>query len=478
MKLWTLPPEQLHPTAIAPPGEKRDVTLWDPGGQDEYRLVHQLFLHDTTLALVLLDPTRDRTAFEEVEGWNLRLEKQLHGRKTVKLLVGTKLDEERSSIDHAGLQQLIAACGFAGYFPTSAKIPRGIDELRQAIARALDWYNLARTTRPVLFQRVRDEIDTRRQNGEVVLLYRDLEEQMRREHPGQFDSKDVDTVVTQLAVQGVIVDTREASGQRVIVLQIGEIERYARALILATRNNPNGVPALEEHLVTAGRMIFPGMKDQDRLPPTQERTVLECVVQLLLEHGVCLKHAGLLIFPSLFSTYAARDTAQTRASVSLFYDFSGAIDNMYSALVVRIALSERFGRVRLWQDGAEFEQPGQGVCGMRKIGNRRGLAHLDLLFSGDTPDAQRHLFTVFVEDYLRNEGVSITEVLEATCTSCEYRFDEALLRSRLANGATDVICPSCETRNRINPGAEKTRASHPAVGEELFALKTTIAERT
>ena len=82
-----------------------------------------------------------------------------------------------------------------------------------------------------------------------------------------------------------------------------------------------------------------------------------------------------------------------------------------------------------------------------------------------------------VEDYLRNEGVSITEVLEATCTSCEYRFDEALLRGRLANGATDVVCPSCETRNRINPGAEKTRASHPAVGDELFALKTTIAER-
>src|SRR5262249_5626653 len=36
MKLWTLPPEKLDPTAIAPPGEKRDVTLWDLGGQDEY----------------------------------------------------------------------------------------------------------------------------------------------------------------------------------------------------------------------------------------------------------------------------------------------------------------------------------------------------------------------------------------------------------------------------------------------------------
>src|SRR5262249_27686314 len=141
MKLWTLRPEQLDSYAIIPPGETRDVTLWDLGGQDEYRLVHQLFLHDTTLALVLFDPTRGRTAFEEVEGWNLRLEKQLHGRETIKLLVGTKLDEEHTAIDRAGLQQLIATCRFAGYYPTSAKAPHGIDALRAAIANALDWNN-------------------------------------------------------------------------------------------------------------------------------------------------------------------------------------------------------------------------------------------------------------------------------------------------------------------------------------------------
>src|SRR5262249_42152183 len=150
--------------------------------------------------------------------------------------------------------------------------------------------------------------------------------------------------------------------------------RYAGSLIIAARENPSGVPALEEQIVTTGQMTFPGVKDQDRLPPTQERTVLECVVQLLLEHGICLKHEGLLIFPTLFPTYAVQDTTQTGSSVSLNYDFSGAIDNIYSSLVVRAALSERFGRVRLWQDGAEFEQPGQGVCGLRKLGNRRGVA--------------------------------------------------------------------------------------------------------
>ena len=138
MKLWTLRPEQLDPHAITPPGEKRDVTLWDLGGQDEYRLVHQLFLHDTTLALVLFDPTLGRIAFEEVEGWTLRLEKQLHGHETIKLLVGTKLDQATTPVDQNDLQQLLTEYGFAEYYATSAKTGNGIPELREALAAALD----------------------------------------------------------------------------------------------------------------------------------------------------------------------------------------------------------------------------------------------------------------------------------------------------------------------------------------------------
>ena len=59
--------------------------------------MHQLFLHDTTLALILLDPTRD-TAFEDAVEWNIRLEKQLRGRPAVKLLVGTKDDQLEDQI--------------------------------------------------------------------------------------------------------------------------------------------------------------------------------------------------------------------------------------------------------------------------------------------------------------------------------------------------------------------------------------------
>jgi WD40 repeat protein len=66
MRFWVLSPDQLSAATETPADEYRDIVIWDMGGQDEYRLIHQIFLHDTTVALLLFDPTRGRSAIEEV----------------------------------------------------------------------------------------------------------------------------------------------------------------------------------------------------------------------------------------------------------------------------------------------------------------------------------------------------------------------------------------------------------------------------
>jgi GTPase SAR1 family protein/predicted phosphodiesterase len=477
MRLWTMPPEHLNPAMAAPLGEKREVVIWDLGGQDEYRLVHQLFLHDTTLALILLDPTRGSSAFEDVREWNLRLEKQLRGRAAIKLLIGAKLDTEQALIDTVGLEQLVKECACRGYFPTSAKVPRGIDTLRAAIAQAIDWSELSKTTRPRLFQRVREVINERQQQGDVVLLYSELERQIHEAEPDEFDPGAVNTVVEQLRGQGVLAETRLTTGQRVLVLQLGYVEQYAGALIIEARNAPRGVPVLEELAIARGIVPLPGIKLDERLNAIHERTVLDCVVQLLVDHGIALRHAGQLILPALFPATTAAEGANIAQTVSLYYDFSGAIDNLYSSLVVSLALSERFGRARLWKDRAQYEQPGTGVCGLRMMDRRSGLAHLDLFFSEETMDATRQLFTVFVEEHLRHEGVEIKEVLGMVCGWCNYSFSEADVKSRIDQGHADIGCPRCDARWRISEGARQARASNPSVERELVALKTQIEDR-
>jgi hypothetical protein len=92
------------------------------------------------------------------------------GRFGTKLLVGTKLDEPSDTIDRQALDRLCAKCGFACYYETSAHNGRGLAALCEALATGIDWDGLGKTSRPELFQRIRDEIEARCSRGEVVLL--------------------------------------------------------------------------------------------------------------------------------------------------------------------------------------------------------------------------------------------------------------------------------------------------------------------
>jgi small GTP-binding protein len=476
MRFWFMQPEKLDSSIVTPKGVRRDMVLWDMGGQDEYRLVHQLFLHDSALALVLFDPTRGRTAFDDVEAWNKRLEKQLRGRKATKLLVGTKVDDSSSSvINRKRIDFLVKSCGFARYYETSALNGNGIRELQKGMARALDWTVLAKTSRPELFQRIRDEIETRRKNGDVILSIQELQGVLFERRQSDPEQSAVRVVAEQLATQGVIAVTRLASGEDVLVLQIGEIERYAGSLIVAARDNPRGVPALDKRNLASSDLIMAGIPENKRLPRPQEKVVLECTVQLLIEHGVCFEHEGLLIFPTLYHPTES-DESSIPHSISLYYDFSGAIDNIYASLVAWLVISKEFGRVRLWQNRAEFEISGSGTCGIRKVDRGGGFAHVDVYFHEDMSQTVRERFISIVEEHLRQYDVDIVEHIEITCV-CGYDFSEETIRKRISEGHLDIGCPDCDHRTKITEGAIKARSRDPELVHRSWALRTEVEKQ-
>jgi WD40 repeat protein len=475
MKFWPLEPERLSLAAKAPKGQRRDIILWDMGGQPEYRLIHQLFLDDTTVALVLLDPTRGRTAFKEVETWDKYLKKQLAGRFASKLLVGAKIDDPSDTIDRHGLKWLVKNCDFIDFYETSALTGRGVPELCEAAAKAIDWDSLGKTSRPELFQRIRDEIEARRKRGEVVLhitdLHRALSEQASVE-----DKAAVNAVAEQLSAQGVIARSSVSTGEPVIVLQVQEIERYAGSLILAARNNPREVPALELRAIAQPGFRLPGIPDKERLPRVQERPVLECTLELLLKHGICFQHEGLLVFPTLFASEPLGEGTDFRHTVSLYYDFSGAIDNIYASLIAWLVLAQDFGRVRLRSNQAEFEVKDVGLCGLRRIDRTGGFAHVDVYFEATTPADRRNEFISLVEGHFRQHGVEITEHVAIKCR-CGFQFDEKILRRRIESGKKDVGCPVCEERHNLAEGASVSRQRNPQLAKWTWALKTEIEKR-
>jgi GTPase SAR1 family protein/predicted phosphodiesterase/uncharacterized Zn-finger protein len=512
MRFWPMEADRLHPAAKAPEGQRRDVVLWDFGGQDEYQLVHQMFLHDTTLALVLIDPTRGEVEFNRAREWNKRLEKQLGERRAVKLLVGAQVDDDKKSglINRGAIQSLCNECGFSGFYETSALTAREIEGFRDALAGAVDWENLAKTSRPELFQRIRDEIELMREAGDVVVLVSDLETSVREnrslaeppEKPASrrlwefwkrkvgdddsaatvravpFDDAAFGAVTDQLATQGVIVKTKLTGGDDAVVLQLPVIERYAASLIVAARNNPRGVPALETSELGAPSISLPGMTAEDRVPRGQERIVLEAVVELMIEHGLCFRHEGLLVFPTLLRATETDRADQLPGSVSLYYDFSGAIDNVYASLISWLVIGQGFGRIRLWESRVEFEAGGQGACGLRKVSRGGGFAHLDVYFLDGTPMQTQTEFISFVHQHLRSSGIDVVEHFELICANkdCRYEFPRVVVQNRMAKGETDVVCPQCETRIKLSEGFRQKRERDEQAERKSFALLTRVRE--
>jgi hypothetical protein len=221
-------------------------------------------------------------------------------------------------------------------------------------------------------------------------------------------------------------------------------------------------------------MIFPGIAASDRLSRGAERVLLECVVQLLLERGICLQHAGILVFPTLFAQTAAAEKTGLPHPRPLYYDFDGPIDNIYAALVAQLALSSEFGGVRLWSDRAIYEQHDGSIFAIGRKDRGRGRGHLDIYVSSDAAAETRELFVRFVEDHLRGEGVEVLEGLAFECDCGCFRFDEGLLRGRLGAGKDEVQCPACDRRYPLFPASGQPQE----VDRRLRALKTQTERRT
>jgi hypothetical protein len=210
---------------------------------------------------------------------------------------------------------------------------------------------MAEITRPAVYQIIRELVQEERQKGGLVFLS-ELERRLQQREV-EYRDEDLKVVLQQLALEGQLVDVLLTQGDRVLILRIDAASRYAASLILAARDHPRGVPILEPMRILAADMCFPGINADERLGRSQERPLVECVVQLLLERGVCLEHAGVLIFPTLFACAPNAEDDISAHQRPLYYDFDGSIDNIYAALVARLALSGEFGGIHLWANRPE-----------------------------------------------------------------------------------------------------------------------------
>jgi small GTP-binding protein len=116
-------------------GAQCEAVLWDLAGQDDYRLIHALFLDDADLALVLFDPTRHDDPLGGVEFWLKQLKvgaRQVSGIPIV--LIAARSDRGTPRLTHEELEAFCRQRGIKAYLSTSANAGEGIEELTRAHA--------------------------------------------------------------------------------------------------------------------------------------------------------------------------------------------------------------------------------------------------------------------------------------------------------------------------------------------------------
>lgn len=456
MRFWSL--------ELPPDGDTaRELVLWDLGGQSEYRLLHQIFLPDTELALVLVDPATED--YDDVREWAARLDKA--GEMT-KLLVGTKVDDDAVPVDAAALERLGRECGLAETVLTSAKTAHGCDALVAAMTRNIGWARLSTTSLGRAGEWLHGHLEAIRAAGTIVVSFAEL----ARALPADIDRAALGTAVRQLARRGTIANTRTATGEQFVVLRIEEIERYAGSLIVAAQQETTGVPALDTARILSARMALPRIPPESRLPRAAECIVLDCVVEMLVHQGLALLHHGQLVFPSLFAAHEPG----TAPAPSVTFDFGGAIDNAYASLVTDLALSQAYGAPRLSRAAARFTRADLGTCGVRWLRGAGGRDDGLALFFEDADETIQHAFTCFVEAHLRRSGIELVERAFTACSSCGQSFDADVVDRRRAAGHRDVICQICEARTRIVLASDEARRRDATVSDRARAQQATADE--
>lgn len=116
-------------------GVEREIWLWDFGGQADQRLIHQLYMDETALAVLVFDGQKE-DLFETLGQWDRDLIRASR-KDFAKLLVAGRVDAGGLRASRSEVEKFATERKFRGFLETSAKKNIGCEELKQAILDAI-----------------------------------------------------------------------------------------------------------------------------------------------------------------------------------------------------------------------------------------------------------------------------------------------------------------------------------------------------
>jgi class 3 adenylate cyclase/GTPase SAR1 family protein len=429
----------------------RETLLWDLAGQPGYRVIHQLHLSEVAVAMVVFDARSETDPLAGVMHWEraLRAAHQRQGREAVpltKFLVSARTDRGGVPVSKERLDEFVKELNFAGYFATSAREGWQIDELRAAIERAIPWNELPTVTSSELFATIKSYLLKVKETGRLLAPAGQLFSEFARRHPEALAEDDdlradFDVCIGRLENRDLI---RRLSFGDYVLLQPELLDAYASALVIAAKNEPDGLGSIDEETALTGQFHVP---EEERIGDRkQEQVLLHAMVEELVRYDLALRESAAdgryLVFPSQFNRDYAEAPDPPGKAVAI--TFEGPTQSIYATLAVRLGHSQLFetARTEMWRNAVIFTARAGGKCGIYLQEFAEGRGRLLLFFDGASEETRFH-FEEYVLAHVSRRALYRTVQLSRlfVCRNCNTPVPDAYVEVLRRQGKDAFSCP-------------------------------------
>ena len=414
-------------------GVKREIWLWDFGGQADQRLIHQLYMGETALAVLVFDGQKD-DLFESLNQWD-RFITRASGKNIVKILVAGRTDAGGLRASRCEIEQFAKDKGFSAYLETSAKTNEGCEALKKAIDDSINWDSIPCRTTNALFERLNEEILHLRNEGRALMRFNDLRDALRSRLTGsdkQFTDDQLKTVICLLAAPSIVWKLPFGDW---ILLQPERINAYAQAVIRTLRGDPKGLGCLEEEKVLKGSLDY--ASSAPRLEGDEERIILLAMHQMLVKRELCFRQpsekGNLLVFPSFYRRDRPERMKNKDRAASLSYRFKGFLDEIYAMLVVSLHHTGQFKLDQLWRYAADFKT-NKGLQVEMKLTRRApDEGELELYFDPAPPMEEKIICGKYIHEFLEQHAQEVNRFRLYLC-QCNTQVSNREVAMKRLNG--------------------------------------------
>ncbi len=436
--------------------ESREILLWDLAGQAEFRLIHQLSLDQTNVALVLFDGSSPTDPFKGVEFWNKALRQAKGSENLVKYLVAARTDVSSLTVTDERMNEFASKLGFQGVFKTSALTGKGVEELLEQIKQTIDWKTIHVTVSERLFKQMKDFVVNQKKNNHILKTVQEMSQQFRIIYPeARFQYTDFRAAIERVETHNLV---KLLSFGDYVLLQPEILDNYASAMARSAREQPDGLGFLDESAARLGEFDFGSL---ERVSEEKEQIILQSVVELFITKELAILDHDKLVFPSQFNRELPEYPNVDGLTVS--YQFEGAILNAYATLVVRLYHSEAFQFSSCYKNAAIFLPFGfkseNYRCGFILEEIEEGTGKLTIFFGEDVPEPTKILFLKYIHEHLSRKSLD-GKVKRERLYRCPQCFkdvrDREAVKSRLERGLSIILCQYCDAEIKLKDLIEET----------------------